>query len=228
MATKIYLESNGTPAISPTPNGGWTDTSQFTRFNAGTTKGGSAMTTKNISDAISTQADILIGQWITLPLTAGQTISALQMVRVQARFSETSNNNNLFMSWAVYIFNGTTLQATIVAKRNDTTEVVLNTLTNRADTTASAGYTTVAGDQIVIEIGLQGDPSGGNTHNGAMSYGSDSATDLGSNDTDTSAFNPWVNFPSDTLTFDTTTISPAMWQPSTNQPIFEKDKVVSY
>lgn len=101
MATKLYLESTGTPAISPTPNAGWTDQTQFTRFLTSTTKQSSTMTTKNITDAISTQADTLIGQWISHPLDIGQTITGGQTVSIQARFSETAANNNLFMAWAV-------------------------------------------------------------------------------------------------------------------------------
>lgn len=202
MATKLYLESSGTPSISPTPNAGWTNVNQFTRFTSRTIKQSSTMTTKNITDALSDQQDIIIGQWISPSLTTGQTITGAQTVSCQARFSETSNSNNLFLVWAVYIFNGTTLQQTVITKRNDGTEVVLTTLTNRTDSTTSVAgnYTTVKGDQIVIEIGLEGNPSGTAVHDGSMSYGSNSATDLPSDDSTIAADNPNVIL-NDTLTF---------------------------
>jgi len=234
MATRIYLESSGTPAISPPPNAAWTDTSQFTRFNAGTTKAGSAMTTKNISDAISTQADILIGQWITPQLTAGQTIRGTvpssSTWTIQIRASETAAANNLFVTWAIYVFNGTTLQSTVVAKRNDATEVATS-LTNRGDSfgKTTGAYTTVAGDQLVIEIGLEGDPTSSNTHNGAMSYGSDSATDLAVDDTTTTADNPFINSSNDTLTFVSgETVTADKWVPDTEMPYPDKYGIVSY
>src|SRR5438309_10805333 len=97
---------------------------------------------------------------------------------IRARFSETAGNNNLFLSCGVYIFNGTTLQKTILTRSNGNTEVVASTLTCRFITKATdaGNYTTVSGDRIVVEVGLEGDPTSSNTHNGAMSYGSDSAT----------------------------------------------------
>lgn len=211
MATVLYLESTGAPNISPTPNAGWTDQSQFTRFKTGTIKLSSAMVTDNISDVLSTQADIIIGQWISDFLDVGQTITGAQAVNIVARFAEVAANNNLFLTWAVYVFNGTTLNKTVVTKRTDGTEVVATTPTSRTDsaTSVAGNYTTVAGDRLVIEVGLSGDPSGTNTHDGSMSYGSDSATDLTMADGTTTANNPIVTL-TDTLTFNTSSPSPSV------------------
>lgn len=211
MATKLYLESSGTPNISPTPNAGWTDTTQFARYKCGTTKLSSAMVTDDVTTAISTQADIIIGQWISDFLDVGQTITGAQAVNIVARAAEVATNNNLFLTWAVYVFNGTTLQKTVVTKRTDATEVAATTLTSRTDaaTSVAGDYTTVQGDRLVIEVGLSGDPAGSNTHNGSLSFGSDSATDLTMADGTTTANNPNVIL-TDTLTFNTSSPSPSV------------------
>src|ERR1044072_2649379 len=113
MATKLYLESSGTPgSTSAGFNAGWSDTSIATRYPTHTTKAGSTMTTVNFTDASNVQADILFGQWISRPLASGQTITGAQTVSCVARFSEVSSNNNLFLTWGVYIFNGSTLNKT--------------------------------------------------------------------------------------------------------------------
>lgn len=211
MATKLYLESSGTPNISPTPNAGWTDQAQFARLKTSTTKQSSVMATVSVFDVLSTQADIIIGQWISDFLDVDQTITGAQAVNIVARFAEVAANNNLFLTWAVYVFNGTTLNKTVVTKRVDGTEVVATTLTSRTDsaTSVAGDYTTVAGDRLVIEVGLSGDPSGSNTHDGSMSIGSDSATDLTMADGTTTANNPNVIL-TDTLTFNTSSPSPSV------------------
>jgi len=230
MATKLYLESSGTPAISPTPNAAWTDTTQLLRLNAGTVKAGSTMTTKHYHNSSNAQADVIFFQFITPQLSPGQTITGAQTVNIQMRCAETNAADNSFLSWAVYIFNGTTLQKTIITKRNDATEFAQSTLTNRTDsaTSVAGNYTTVAGDQIVIEIGPEGDPTGADNMNADLSYGSDSATDLPSDDTTTVANNPNVIL-NDTLTFASAeTITADKWHPEIQKPIFELTRVVSY
>src|SRR4051794_4579469 len=119
MGTKFYLPSSGTAPASPAFNAGWTDTSQSTRYPCDTSKASTAITTTNISNASTARAGVPGGPWVSKPLNAGQSISA-QTVSIQARCSETAANNNLFMTWGVYVWNatGSTLQATLVAKRN--------------------------------------------------------------------------------------------------------------
>lgn len=202
MATTLYLQSANTPPATPAFNAGWTDTTQATRYPSDSVKHSTSISTVSISDGSNAQVDVLIGQWQTPFLRAGQTITGAQTISIQARFSETNAGNNLFMAWGVYVFNATTLQKTVITKRNDGTEVATS-LTNRTDSTTSVAgnYTTVAGDYLVIEIGLEGDPTGSNNHNGSMSIGDNAAADLPSDDTTTTANNPNLIL-NDTLNFD--------------------------
>lgn len=203
MATKIYLPSGGAApsGITPSFDGGWTTTGSAVRYPCHIAKQSTSITTINVNDASNAQRDILVGQWISRLLTAGQTITGAQAISIQARCAEVNAASNMFLTWKVFVVNGTTIQKTLIAKRADATEVNTS-LQNRTDSaTSTAGnYTTVTGDRIVIEIGLSGDPTSSNDHNSSISIGDNAASDLASNDTTTNADNPNVIL-NDTLTF---------------------------
>src|SRR5206468_7884814 len=99
MATKLYLPSSGTADFSPSVDAAWTVTNDasFARYPTSTAKASTTMTTLTTSGNGSAQADIVLGQWISGPLVAGQTITGSQSISIQIRCSETSNNNNLFL-----------------------------------------------------------------------------------------------------------------------------------
>lgn len=208
MATRFYLRSTAnTTNITPTPDATWLDTSILTRSWARTNKSGDTIATTSFTGTVSTDRDILFHQYISLPLTPGQTITGAQALSFVVRASETSTSNNLFTSLGIRVLNGTTVQKTVLAVTRDGVEVA-TTLTNRnlTATSAAGNYTTVSGDHLVIEIGYGGDPSGTAVHSGSLSLGDSSASDLTANDTGTSADNPWVEL-ADTLTFQTFTAS---------------------
>ncbi len=121
MATKLYLPSTGTAKKTPTPAAGWTDTSQFTRYPCDKTKASSAMATVSSSDANDLQGDIILGQWVSKALDAGQTITGAQTVTCQIRCSETNNGNNLVLTWYVYVLSkdGTTVNKTLNPRSPD-------------------------------------------------------------------------------------------------------------
>ena len=62
-----------------------------------------------------------------------------------------------------------------------------------ADGDATGAVTALAGDRIVVEIGFS-NTTGGTSITGTLNFGDDSATDLGDNETDTAANNPFVEF----------------------------------
>ena len=208
MATKIYLESTvgDLPPITPAYDAGWTNTTFAARLTSGTVKQSTALWNFRVYDALTSVQHLLIGQWITYPLTTGQTVTGAQAVAIVARAFEYSTSSNLYFSWVVKIVNSTggTVRKTLVAKKNDATEVVAGPLTSRTDsaTSVAGNYTTQDGDRLVIEIGLEGDPSGAYIHDGTMNFGSSSASDLAMSDGVTTANNPNLTL-ADTLTFDT-------------------------
>src|SRR5512146_1664058 len=122
MATRLYLPSTGAAAISPAYSASWTDTAQAgSRLKCVTSRISSAMSTKSISDAVSTAADILIQQWVSDPLVT-QTIAA-QTVDHSIKVSETANNNNLFRKTIIRVAKPDgTYRGTLVAFRADDVE----------------------------------------------------------------------------------------------------------
>jgi hypothetical protein len=201
-ATRFYLPSTGAAAVEPAPDAAWEDTTIAARLKAVVTKIASAMTSIVFDDADNTDRDVLFRQYVSDPIAA-QTIAA-QALAFQMRCLENNGSSNLYTSIGIRVVSndGTSVRGTILAVTRDATEVVASVFTNRRLTATTTEVVAEAGDRIVIEVGLGGDPSSGG-HDSSISIGDDSATDLGANDTDTAAYNPWVEF-INTMTFQTT------------------------
>jgi hypothetical protein len=223
MATRLYLPASAaTVPFSPAQLAGWDDVSILARANCSTIKLGNAMATVSFTDADVTDRDILFRQYISLPLTAGQSITGGQTLKAQLLVSETDAANNLFLVVAVRIFaaDGVTVQKQMAGINSlDDTEAAI-TLKNRRwqKTSASGDYTTVAGDRVVLEIGMSGLPGAGGSHSSSIRFGDSASSDLPVDDSTTSDDAPWFEFAStltfvDNLTFDSTTTvaMPAGW-----------------
>jgi hypothetical protein len=204
-ATRFYLRSiaSATP-ISPTPAGGWNDSSILIRANTTTALSGTAMTTMSFSDADETAKGILFMQFISPQLTAGQTITGAQVLKMQILASEPDAGNDIFVDMLIRVIakDGTTVQKTVYTGTKDDVEVVLTTLTNRqySVTSAATNYTTILGDYLVIEVGIFADPQVGKTHGSSLRFGDSAGADLAEDDTTTTDNNPWFQL-TDTLTF---------------------------
>jgi hypothetical protein len=212
MATRFYISAAAeTVPISPTPDSAWEDTSILARVLAVTAKRSNAMTTVSFSDVNAANRDILFRQHISSALTVGQTITGAQAIKAQCRSFEDNAGNNLFMALGIRVLasDGTTVQKTVLSVTRDNVEASTVTLTNRQFTATSAAtdYTTVAGDRLVFEIGMAGDPAIGLSHTSDMSFGDDAVFDLSEDDLTITAFNPWIEL-TDTLTFVSVTAVP--------------------
>jgi hypothetical protein len=205
MATRFYLpfSAESTPFVFSTSSE-WEDQTALVRAVARTTTIGNAMATATFTDTNNANRDILYRQYQTYPLTPGQIITGAQAIKAQARCAEVAAGNNMFFTVGLRILNKAAIeQKVMLAPTRDATEAAL-TLTNRQFTaTSTAGsYTTVAGDYLVIEIGMGGDPanSGGADHDSSIRLGDAAASDLLENDSTTTDLRPWVELTS-TLTF---------------------------
>lgn len=197
-AVRFYLPSTGTPAVSPAYDSGWEDQSIAARLSAVTSRISSAMTQVDFTDADATLKDILFRQYVTQQLPA-QTITA-QTIKFQMRGLEGHANNNMFIRVNIRSWNGVSTFQTILSMANCPLELT-TTIMNRTLSTTSTEVTIGENDRIVIEIGTSGDPGSGRAHTSSLSIGDDHATtDLGENNTDTAAYNPWLEFASLQLT----------------------------
>jgi len=213
MATRLYLDAAASATgISPTKDAAWEAevSAGFARAVTATTKSGDALATVSHADSDVTDQDICWRQYVSAALTAGQTITGTQEILSVCRVSEVSSSNNMFFVLGIRVIaaDGTTVQKTVMPVTRDDTEAP-SALTGRKIVAASAAtnYTTVAGDRLVIEIGMGGDPGGFGApdHDSSMRLGSNSGSDL-TVDGETNDYNPWVEL-TDTLTFVSAAVS---------------------
>lgn len=210
MATRFYLSSGTAAAVNP-PHGAW-DVDLGPRLTMSIAKDGSSSLEFPFGDNLNHPANttILGGQFVSAPMAAGVSFASTDTFKCYIRCRESGSNDDINRQpilIRVMSENGQTTRATLKALGHygpNTTEWA-TTARNKTfgdGDTLGANYTTVLGDRLVVEVGGQLDASGGNTVTGFMTFGSDNATDLGENETDTSAFNPWFEI-STTITFHT-------------------------
>jgi hypothetical protein len=206
MGDRFYLPSlsEGTP-ITPTMITGFDNVIHLTRGITGTTKRSTAMTTFTFADSDATDKDIGFRQYISARLSPSQEIvfpggDDAEVIQGSIRCVEETISGNLFLTVGIRIMagDGTTVRKTILPITRVNVEINPSALTsmNFGEFAASGNYTTDPDglDRLVFDLGLGGDPVGGGTHKGQMSFGDDHATDLGFTTTDTNPYNPWIEF----------------------------------
>jgi hypothetical protein len=202
MATRLYLPSSGSAPVTPST---WNFANQINplTFAAVKTRISSAMTTKSEATGTTNPTARAMFRWVIGPLAA-QTISGT--VKGQFRCAQNNNGANATLALAIKIIqpNGTDRAVLLAQTASDDTsaappEMVLTTLTNRRFQNAAESFapaltsqSATAGDYLVIEVGFRS--ATGTTRNISISYGDDNESDLGENSTDTTAFNPWIEF----------------------------------
>lgn len=201
MATRIYLPSTGSAAVSPAYDGGWTDTTQAAaRRKCATSKISSAMASVTVMDNDGNAgATTLWRQYVSDPIAA-QSITGT--IKGQIRASQDGNIDNVAVCVKVVSNDGNTVRGTLLSLGAFVTPNAFPTsLTNRkiADGDGVGTVAAQANDRIVIELGFRSSTGSFET-SGAGSFGDDSGTDLAEDESTTSAHNPWIEL-SATLTF---------------------------
>lgn len=208
MPTRFYIPATAeaVSGFTPAVDAGWEYSASLSRRNVSRTSSiADAMATLSVTDPDddTSDRDYVLLQSISLELTAGQTITGGQAIKAQFRVSETDLGNNLFLALGIRVIaaNGSTVQKTVLAVTRDNVEAA-TTLTNRqfSATSDATNYTTVAGDRLVFEIGMGGDPTSSRNHSFTIRFGDAAGSDLAEDDTSTTDNNPWVQL-NDTLTF---------------------------
>lgn len=196
MATRFYFPSSAVAPASPAYSAAWDDTSVAVRVKTVTTRLSTFILSKAFADSDNTDKDILFIQYVSAPLAA-QTISA-QTIKFQMRGYELSSNNNLYFAITIRSWNGSSFQTLLALTRDDTE--LATSFTNRSFTATTSAVTVGEGDYLVIEIGVGGDPGPPADHDSQISVGDNASTDLPEDDTETSVYNPWLEFPN-TISF---------------------------
>jgi len=211
VSTRFYFSASLVPPNSP-GFAAWTRTTEGVRRKMDPRKDDSAMTGLNCwaNGAVAANASALAVQFASRPMAAGVAFLTTNTIKCQVRCQESAINDNINRQpICVKVYNGTTLQATLVGLGHigpGTTE--WSSAVGGVNRTAADGdlltglggtYTTVDGDYLVVELGGQVSSAGGTSVTGTLSIGSNSGTDLGENETDTAENNPWFEISTDVI-----------------------------
>lgn len=209
MATRFYLPSTGAPSISPA-FGAWDITTGADRISAVTTRISSSFTNKSSTTLSAGNINYLLRQYVSAALAA-QSISGTIKGNMRC-IADSFGGGALVVTIAKCNSAGsgrtTILTFTFAADYDATVPPAFEsaTLTNRrlegptADDFALDLTTTAvsAEDRLIIELGLISNVA--NDSFAFINFGDNSSTDLGENETETTANNPWVEF-SNTISF---------------------------
>lgn len=206
MATRMYFSSTATVSgYAPAFDAGW-DATTSTRMLMDPTKDGSALTNFPVFTGAGTAdgEDAGAFQLISRPLIAGIAFSTGDSVKGYGRVVESAADDNIrFVKRTLKVFSAAAaLQATLVTFATEGELFEWPTaLASRSwiSGNLSAGYTTVAGDRLVLEIGAQ-TSGAGTTTQGQFNLGSSVGSDVAENENVTTALDPWFEI-SRTLTF---------------------------
>lgn len=200
MATRFYLPSTGAADVTPLAPTGWSETTGFDILKCVTTRISSAMANKQrVTSLTAAGTRCLLRQYVSNPIAA-QTIAGT--VKGTVRGLESAANDNIdVVSSRIWVssFDGQTNRGELLAIGNygPVAEFATSLRAKRiADGDTTTQVVCLPRDRIIIEIGY-GSTVGGVSISGSLSFGDDSATDLGDNETDTAANNPFVELSQD-------------------------------
>lgn len=192
---RFYLPSTGTPSVSPAYSADWTSTTGAIRTNLVTSKIASAMTTHSTSTPPS-----ICRQYVSAPLAA-QTISGT--VKGQIRGVRLGNRATAVNAILKVVSNDGSSDLAILRSISAINATYFSgygcpspiaNIKFDANNTLSS-YACSAGDRLVFEVGGKSTASWGSvSYDIQISIGDDSGTDLPENQTETAAYNPWIEF----------------------------------
>ncbi len=209
VPTRVYFPSGTVPIDTATIafDAAWENTGSAVRRKAVTDgrKRGTAAASISVTGTATNPEQMLHAQYVSKPLRA-QTISGNVRGQFRALESATTANATIQIGIRVVSKDGQTVRATILAVGGTTTTATTppeftTSLTNRRLLTSGdvtplplSSYTCVEGDRLVIEIGHNNkSTSTSQTHD--ISFG-DNTVDLPTDDTTTTAQDPWIEFDS--------------------------------
>ena len=221
MATKIYLPSSGSPAVTPSS---WIFPEQINPlgFAGVLSRISSTLTTKTEPTGTTNPIQRAMLRYVIGPLTS-QSISGTVRMVMGCREANAGANATLAMAVKIIQPSGADRATLLAVTSSDSATSpyeFTTTLDSRrcwkADETEPPALTTQSatiGDYLVIEIGFRSATSV--SRNIDLRYGDANASDLTYGDAQTDDFNPWVEF-SQTIAFATNVLD--------NQPIYTKGR----
>jgi hypothetical protein len=207
VATRIYLPSSGSAAVTPST---WNFANQINplTFAGSRTKTASALTTKLEATGTTNPTARAMLRYVIGPLE-GQSITGTVKGQMLALESNAGANASLALAVKIIQPDGTDRAVLLAQTAGDSAaggvELATGSLTNARFLNASEANPTLTtqsatrGDYLVIEIGFRS--ATGTTRNISLRYGDTGSTDLTDGNTSETTDNvPWIEF-SDDITF---------------------------
>ena len=198
MATRFYLPSTGAADISPAFEAEWTENASADRLLAVRTRISSAMA--DVERALSVSAGTrLIRQYVSVD-SIKACILTTGTIKGTIRVKESATNDNIMQvtcSIRIVDSTGNTFRTPALLAKGQwgpSNEWSNSSRIARriADGDSISQVQCYDGDRVVIELGYY--VSSGISISGLMVFGDDSGTNLGDNETDTAAYNPFVEY----------------------------------
>jgi hypothetical protein len=225
MATRFYLQSTGSPALTPsTWSAGWTNTAQAAGpFPCSPTKASTAFAEETIAPVSGTPGFSASLRWVSAALAA-QTISGTVKGVIRGYHDSNALNDMLAIAIKVVQSGGSDRGVLLAVTASDSTstppEFTTSAATRRFQDTSEATDLTLSdvaaqdGDHLVIEVGVR--TTGGNsTRQNLLRYGDAAASDFAHTDALTTDLNPWVEFTDDITFYSPPSFNPA-WARGSN------------
>lgn len=192
---RMYL-TNDTAPVSVSATAGWEQTSGAVSRLLGLGRGGSNAAVAIAETSTSNQHDVLLGQWVSQPMTSGgQLRGAFNWVVAR---QESSADADLVSHAVLKVVSGDGLAVRgVAADIIHPTEWGTTLQAISVSSTITNPVTCLAGDRLVFELGYRATNLVGTSFTGTARYGG--VADLESNDigTATTTLSPWVNFADD-------------------------------
>lgn len=202
MATRYYFPSTGAAAVEPdfySGAVGWDKTSEADRLAMVTTKISSAFATKACTENVSTDPyDVCNRQYVSAPIGVHDFNSVV--TKIQIRCIEDATKMDALLRWfARCMSNDGSVERFIIGWYSGDTEFDDGNLTNRgySHTRGVGSVTSENGDRIVVDIGINTTNTKTDVYTATMDFGDNSGTDLPENETETTQYNPWIEFSHD-------------------------------
>lgn len=198
MATRYYLPSTGVADVNPAFKSSWNKTSEADRLKMVMTKISSSFATKTCSEnSGASPYYVLNRQYVSDP------IGAHDFTGCTYKFYSRCLEDNAKADFLIYIWTRVFSNDGLTLRFNanygvGSTEFDDDNLINRAASWSYTGSSSSQnGDRLVTEIGIKSENTKSNLYTATMDFGDASGTDLPENETETTQYNPWIEFSHD-------------------------------
>lgn len=196
MATRYYFPSTGAAAVSPPYWVAWDKDSEADRLKMVTTKISSAFSTKACSEnSADFDYDVLNRMYVSDPIGVHDFTGCTYKIQVRC-VEDDAKANFVLMIIALRVTSndGQTLRFALEAIDSGATEFDDDVLVNRAMGDSCGAGISQNGDRIVFELGIRAVNTKTTLFTATMDFGDNSGTDLPENETETTQYNPWIEF----------------------------------